>query len=73
MQTTNTTHAPTSTDVIAAEAFYQWLQAGKPDGRDQEFWLKAEARLRNGCSTVKATEEKTGTSVSVTRKATAKR
>jgi hypothetical protein len=72
MQTTNTTQ-PTSTDAIATEAFHQWLQAGKHSGRDQEFWLKAEARLRNGGSTAKATEKKTAATSSSKAKAPAKR
>lgn len=73
ISTPSTPTNSSSADAIATEAFHQWLQAGKPDGRDQEFWLKAEARLRNGGSTAKATEKKTATSVGVTRKATAKR
>jgi hypothetical protein len=45
MQTPNT--QPTSTnDAVATAAYYQWLKAGQPTGRDQEFWLKAEAELR---------------------------
>ncbi len=73
MQTTNNTHATTSADAIASEAFYQWLQAGKPYGRDQEFWLKAETRLRNGGGTVKATEKKTAATSSTKAKAPAKK
>lgn len=74
MQAANTPHATTATDAIATEAFYQWLQAGKPAGRDQEFWLKAEARLRNGGSTAKATGKKNAaTPGSATRKIAGKR
>lgn len=32
---------------IATEAYCQWIAAGQPAGRDQEFWLKAEAALKN--------------------------
>lgn len=52
MQTTHTTHNTSATtnpsDTIATEAYYQWLKAGKPPGRDQEFWLKAEAEMKKG-------------------------
>ena len=30
---------------IAARAYQLWEQAGKPAGRDEEFWLRAEAEL----------------------------
>lgn len=42
------TAAPT--DAVALAAYLDWVAAGKPSGRDDEFWLKAEARLRNGDS-----------------------
>lgn len=31
---------------IAQRAHRLWEQAGRPDGRDVEFWLQAEAVLR---------------------------
>lgn len=34
-----------STDAIATAAYYHWVNAGKPAGRDQEFWLQAETEL----------------------------
>ncbi|MBE0545525.1 MAG: DUF2934 domain-containing protein [Verrucomicrobia bacterium] len=34
-----------SPDTIARRAYELWEQAGRPDGRDQEFWLRAEAEL----------------------------
>ncbi len=34
-----------SSDTIARRAYELWEQAGRPDGRDQEFWLCAEAEL----------------------------
>lgn len=37
------TAAPT--DAVAIAAYLDWLAAGKPPGRDDEFWLKAEGRL----------------------------
>jgi hypothetical protein len=33
------------TDPIAVAAFKDWLEAGRPAGRDQEFWRRAEARI----------------------------
>jgi hypothetical protein len=42
---TNTSHHP-SRDDIARAAYLDWLNAGKPSGCDQKFWLEAEARLR---------------------------
>lgn len=29
-------------EVIGIIAFYKWLDAGKPEGRDMEFWIAAE-------------------------------
>jgi hypothetical protein len=31
---------------IALEAYYLWLKAGRPAGRDQEFWFDAEKTLQ---------------------------
>jgi len=42
--------ATPSEDHIRARAHELWEQAGKPEGRDDEFWLQAEQAL-------KATEE----------------
>jgi hypothetical protein len=33
-------------DAVAVAAYFHWLEAGRPSGRDQEIWLKAEAQLR---------------------------
>lgn len=35
----------TDTAAIAEAAFYIWQDEGQPHGRDQEFWLRAEAAL----------------------------
>ena len=32
-------------EAVAVAAYYHWLEAGQPCGRDQEFWLRAEAQL----------------------------
>jgi hypothetical protein len=32
---------------ITTRAYELWEQAGKPDGRDQEFYQQAEQELRN--------------------------
>ncbi|HWB11467.1 MAG TPA: DUF2934 domain-containing protein [Pirellulales bacterium] len=29
-------------DVIRVAAYYKWLDAGRPDGRDLDFWCQAE-------------------------------
>jgi hypothetical protein len=31
---------------ISQRAFFNWLSAGQPDGRDQEFWFAAEEEER---------------------------
>lgn len=43
----NTHTSPIAPETIATEAYYHWLNAGQPTGRDQEFWLTAEAALRS--------------------------
>ena len=34
-----------SREAIAERAYLLWERAGRPAGRDQEFWLRAEAEL----------------------------
>lgn len=34
-----------SPDTVARRAYELWEHAGRPNGRDQEFWLRAEAEL----------------------------
>jgi hypothetical protein len=36
---------PAGIDIVR-RAYELWEQAGKPDGRDQEFYLQAERELR---------------------------
>ena len=31
------------TKYLSDRAYYLWEQAGRPEGREQEFWLQAEA------------------------------
>jgi hypothetical protein len=45
----NTTSSPTP-GAIAECAYHLWEQGGRPDGRDQEFWYKAERQLRAAAS-----------------------
>ena len=45
MQTTTSNHPAPNPDKIAGLAYGLWEQAGRPDGRDQEFWFKAKQRL----------------------------
>lgn len=35
---------------IRSRAFDLWVEAGRPDGRDQEFWLQAEREVRRSGS-----------------------
>ena len=32
-----------SREIIRRIAYFHWLGAGRPEGRDLEFWLKAES------------------------------
>ncbi len=32
---------------IAERAYLAWERAGRPEGRDREFWLRAEAELKS--------------------------
>ncbi len=36
-----------TTDCIAARAHTLWDQAGRPQGRDVEYWLQAESQLKH--------------------------
>lgn len=36
---------PFSREAIAERAYLLWDQAGRPAGRDQEFWLRAQDEL----------------------------
>lgn len=45
----NTTSSPTP-GAIAACAYQLWEKAGRPIGRDQEFWYEAERQLRADAS-----------------------
>jgi Protein of unknown function (DUF2934) len=35
-----------TTEVISARAFTLWDQAGRPQGRDLDFWFQAENQLK---------------------------
>lgn len=37
-------------DEIALCAMTIWIEEGRPEGRDLEHWLLAEARLRQACA-----------------------
>jgi hypothetical protein len=37
-----------SNEEIAELAHQLWDQEGRPEGKSEEFWLKAEAQLRQG-------------------------
>ena len=34
---------------IALRAYFKWLAAAKPEGRDLEFWLAAEEEHQKAC------------------------
>ncbi len=40
------THGPTESAIQRA-AYHLWEEAGRPSGRDQEFWFAARERLRH--------------------------
>ncbi|MEI6078252.1 MAG: DUF2934 domain-containing protein [Verrucomicrobiota bacterium] len=47
---TNSAPAPRpeiTTEAIAARAYSLWEQFGRPQGRDEEFWLLAESQLKS--------------------------
>ncbi len=46
MDDTTFHHAPLNHDDIARRAYRLWEQEGKPVGRDQEFWFRAQQQLR---------------------------
>jgi hypothetical protein len=46
----NAKYSASPTDAVAIAAYLDWIAAGKPTGRADEFWLKAEERLCNGDS-----------------------
>lgn len=35
-----------TTEVVASHAYILWEKAGRPHGRDTEFWLQAEKELK---------------------------
>jgi hypothetical protein len=46
MKTNSASPQDISPEHVSVAAYHRWLAAGKPSGRDQEFWLKAEMDLR---------------------------
>lgn len=43
-----------TTETIAAYAYSLWEQSGRPHGRDQEFWLQAEQKLKQEAQSLAA-------------------
>jgi hypothetical protein len=43
-----------TTERIAACAYSLWEQSGRPHGRDQEFWLQAEQKLKQEAQSLAA-------------------
>ena len=50
-------HTSVPQDEIARRAYEIWEQAGKPDGRDQEFYHQAERELEQEPETAKEVPE----------------
>ena len=48
----NTANVPLR-ETITQRAYQIWQQAGKPNGRDEEFWLKAEKEILGADGTAK--------------------
>ena len=38
--------SPLSPEAIASRAYQLWEAAGRPEGRDQDYWLLAEQELQ---------------------------
>ena len=45
---TNGSSCQTSSEEIARRAYLLWEQQGRPDGRDLDYWLQAEAQFQQG-------------------------
>lgn len=43
-----------TTESIAAYAYTLWEKSGRPHGRDQEFWLQAEQKLKQEAQSLAA-------------------
>lgn len=43
---TKATTITVTTESIAARAYLLWEQAGRPHGRDVEYWLQAETQIK---------------------------
>lgn len=37
---------PEFRELIAARAYHLWVEAGRPEGRDQDYWFTAERDMR---------------------------
>jgi hypothetical protein len=61
---TNTTTQIADNETIARAAYLEWISAGKPTGRDLEFWLKAEEKIRHSSTTKPLLPRKAGGAIS---------
>lgn len=50
--------APLSHEAIAARAYQLWEEAGRPEGRAEEFWRQAETQLQPAPPVTPATAAK---------------
>jgi hypothetical protein len=51
------TMAEPTEDQIRTRAHQLWERAGRPEGREQDFWLEAERELRGKDATLNADEK----------------
>jgi len=49
--------APSAHEQIAGLAYHLWEQAGRPDGRDVEFWTQAESQAKQARASTTATPD----------------
>ena len=54
MQSASEQSGPVDHDQVALAAYLAWEKAGRPPGRDQEFWHDAETRARAAAASAKA-------------------
>jgi hypothetical protein len=54
---------------ISDRAYYLWEQAGRPEGREQDFWLQAEAEYSSVSTTTVAPKRTRATKKTATKAA----
>lgn len=64
---------PLTEDHIREAAYFLWKEADEPEGRDEEFWLQAEAALSAPAKARKPAAKKAATKPAAGKKAAAKK